>query len=166
MQIRQGGLDTSAVARLLGDHVADMRATSPPESTHTLDLDRLRTPDLTFWSAWDGDQNGWGEGDQGDGGSGEVVGCVALRELDPTHGELKSMRTAPAYRRRGVAVALLATVVEEAVARGYAALSLETGSAEFFAPARAFYARHGFLPCGPFGPYAADDFSVFMTRLL
>jgi putative acetyltransferase len=148
MEIRQGGLDTPEVAALLGEHLDEMRRYSPPESVHALDLDRLRTPDLTFWSVWD---------------AADVLGCGALRELDPTHGELKSMRTAAAHRRRGVAAALLEHLVAEARSRGYARVSLETGSPEAFAPARALYAGYGFRACGPFGPYAADDFSVFMT---
>ena len=148
MEIRLGGLDTPEVAALLAEHVEDMRRYSPPESVHTLDLDRLRTPDLTFWSLWDG---------------AEVLGCAALRELDPTHGELKSMRTSPAHRRRGVAAALLDHVVAEARRRGYGRLSLETGSPAEFAPARTLYAAYGFAPCEAFGPYAADDFSLFMT---
>lgn len=148
MEIRLGGLETPQVRFLLEDHVADMRRYSPPESVHTLDLDRLRTPDLTFWSVWEG---------------ADAIGCGALRELDATHGELKSMRTATGHRRRGVGGALLTHLVEEARRRRYARVSLETGSPQAFAPARAMYARHGFVECGPFEPYAADDFSVFMT---
>ena len=148
MEIRQGGLDTAEVAALLGEHLEEMHRYSPPESVHALDLDRLRTPDLTFWSVWDGS---------------DVLGCGALRELDATHGELKSMRTATAHRRRGVAAALLEHLVAEARSRGYTRVSLETGSPGAFAPARALYAGYGFRACGPFGPYAADDFSVFMT---
>jgi putative acetyltransferase len=148
VDIRQGGLDTPEVAALLAEHVEDMRRYSPPESVHALDLDRLRTPDLTFWSLWEGP---------------EVLGCAALRELDPAHGELKSMRTSSAHRRRGVAAALLDHVVAEARQRGYARLSLETGSPAEFAPARTMYAVYGFTACDAFSPYAADDFSVFMT---
>jgi putative acetyltransferase len=148
VEIRQGGLDTPEVAALLAEHLQEMHQYSPPESVHALDLDRLRTPDLTFWSVWDGPR---------------VLGCGALRELDPTHGELKSMRTASAHRRRGVAAAVLEHLVAEARSRGYTRVSLETGSPEAFAPARALYAGYGFTTCGPFGPYAADDFSVFMT---
>ena len=151
MQIRPGGLDTSQVAALLAEHLDDMHRFSPPESVHALDLDRLRQPDLTFWSLWDGE---------------EVLGCAALRQLDPTHAELKSMRTASAHRRRGVAAALLDHLVAVARERGYSRLSLETGPTEEFAPARALYAGYGFSPCGPFGPYAVDEFSVFMTLTL
>ncbi|MFC8503980.1 GNAT family N-acetyltransferase [Pedococcus sp. NPDC057267] len=148
MEIRLGGLDTPQVRALLEEHVADMRRYSPPESVHTLDVDRLRTPDLTFWSVWDG---------------AEAIGCGALRELDPTHGELKSMRTAAGHRRRGVGAAMLDHLVAEARRRGYERVSLETGSPAPFEPARLLYERHGFVECGPFGPYAADEFSVFMT---
>ncbi|GAA4733306.1 GNAT family N-acetyltransferase [Pedococcus ginsenosidimutans] len=148
MEVRPGGLDTPQVVALLAAHVEDMRRYSPPESVHTLDLDRLRAPDLTFWSAWEGE---------------EVLGCGALRELDPRHGELKSMRTAPEHRGRGVGSLVLEHLVATARSRGYARLSLETGSPDEFAPARRLYARRGFVECGPFGPYAADDFSVFMT---
>lgn len=148
VEVRSGGLDTPAVAALLAAHVADMRRYSPPDSVHTLDLDRLRSPDLTFWGVWDGD---------------EVLGCGALRELDPTHGELKSMRTGPEHRGRGIGTLVLDHLVTQARSRGYARLSLETGSPAEFAPARRLYARRGFRDCGPFGPYAADDFSVFMT---
>ncbi|QGN56946.1 GNAT family N-acetyltransferase [Nostocoides sp. HKS02] len=148
MQIRPGGLDTPQVAALLAEHLDDMYRFSPPESVHALDLDRLRQPGLTFWSLWDGEA---------------VLGCAALRELDPSHAELKSMRTAPAHRRRGVAGALLDHVVAVARNHGYSRLSLETGPTEEFAPARALYAGYGFSPCGPFGPYAVDEFSVFMT---
>ncbi|GAA2168450.1 GNAT family N-acetyltransferase [Pedococcus bigeumensis] len=151
MDIRLGGLETAQVGALLAEHVEDMRRYSPPESVPALDRDRLRTPDLTFWSAWEG---------------AEVLGCAALRELDPTHGELKSMRTAPAHRRRGVAAALLDHVVAEGRRRGYTRLSLETGAPAEFAPARTMYAAYGFTPCGPFGPYVDDEFSVFMTLVL
>jgi putative acetyltransferase len=148
MEIRPGGLDTHQVEALLAEHLDDMHRFSPSESVHALDPGRLRLPDLTFWSLWDGD---------------ELLGFAALRELDPTHAELKSMRTASAHRRRGVAAALLDHVVAAARDRGYSRLSLETGSTEEFAPGLALYAGYGFSPCGPFGPYAVDDFSVFMV---
>ena len=151
MEVRKGGLGTPQVAALLAAHVQDMRRYSPAESVHTLDLDRLSTADLSFWSVWDGD---------------DAVGCGALRELDPHHGELKSMRTAATHRGRGIGTVVLDHLIGEASARGYTRLSLETGSPREFAPARRLYARRGFVECGPFGPYAADDFSVFMTLRL
>lgn len=139
------------IAALLAEHLEEMYATSPAESVHALDLDRLRAPDITFWSAYDGS---------------DLVGCGALKELNPAHGELKSMRTAAAHRGRGIGAALLTHIVGEARARGYRRLSLETGSQAHFAPARVLYAKHGFTVCGPFGDYHDDPCSVFMTREL
>ncbi|UMG92429.1 GNAT family N-acetyltransferase [Nocardioides sp. TF02-7] len=136
------------VLALLEEHLADMRATSPPESIHALDPDALAVPAISFWTLRD---------------DGAVLGTAALKELSPTHGEIKSMRTASGARRRGVAARLLDHVLAEAVARGYERLSLETGSQDFFAPARALYASRGFAPCGPFGEYVLDPNSVFMT---
>ncbi|HEY7222051.1 MAG TPA: GNAT family N-acetyltransferase [Micromonosporaceae bacterium] len=140
------------IAALLAEHLADMRAATPePESRHALDLDGLRAPGITFWSVWDGD---------------DLVGCGALKRLDDTHGELKSMRTIGERRRSGVASALLARIIDEARSQGFARLSLETGSGVFHAPARALYAKFGFVECEPFGDYRRDPNSAFMTRRL
>ncbi|MEM1047504.1 MAG: GNAT family N-acetyltransferase [Pseudomonadota bacterium] len=149
MDIRIDGLDGSEIARLLGEHQALAADDSPPESDHALDIDGLRAPDITVWSAWD---------------DGRIMGCGALRELDPTHAELKSMHTSADYRRRGVAAGLLERILFEARTRGYERVSLETGSSENFAAARAFYTRHGFVQCAPFGDHREDPYSVFMTR--
>jgi len=139
------------VVQLLTDHLADMHATSPPESVHALDVEALVVPAITFWTARR---------------DGALLGCAALKELDATHGEVKSMRTASAARGSGVATALLRRVLDEARRRGYARVSLETGSQDFFAPARRLYTRHGFAECGPFGDYVLDPHSVFFTREL
>lgn len=139
------------VHALLTDHLADMHATSPIESVHALDLDALRAPGVTFWTAWD---------------DATLVGCAALQELAPDHGEIKSMRTADVARGRGIGARLLTFVLDEARLRGYHRLSLETGTQDFFAPARRLYARHGFVDCPPFGSYSVDPNSVFMTREL
>jgi putative acetyltransferase len=144
-------LSGPAVARFLQEHIDAMRAVSPPESMHALDLAGLRRPEITFWTMWDGD---------------DLVGCAALRELDPTHAEIKSMRTAPDRTRQGLASTLLAHLVTEARRRGYARLSLETGSFPFFAAARALYERSGFAYCPPFADYRLDPHSVYMTRAL
>ncbi len=136
------------VVALLEEHLADMRATSPPESVHALDPAGLTGPGLTFWTVRDG---------------AALLGCAALKALDDEHAEVKSMRTASAVRRRGVAAFLLDHVLGCARERGYARISLETGSQEFFAPARTLYATRGFVECGPFGDYAIDPHSVFMT---
>lgn len=143
------------VRRLLEEHLADMYATSPAESVHALDHSALLAPTLTFWTARDDD--------------GALLGCGALSELaagpgvPASHGEIKSMRTATAARGRGVASAVLGTILAEARHRDYRRVSLETGTQDFFAPARRLYARHGFTECGPFGDYALDPHSTFMT---
>ncbi|WP_328474098.1 GNAT family N-acetyltransferase [Actinoplanes sp. NBC_00393] len=135
------------IAALLQEHVDEMRAITPPESKHALDLDGLRQPDVTFWSVYDGD---------------ELVGCGALKELDAATAEVKSMRTAAAAQRRGVASAVLAHLVAAGRDRGYTRLYLETGSAAFFAPARALYEKFGFTYCEPFAGYRPDPNSVHM----
>ncbi|MDB5861966.1 MAG: acetyltransferase-like protein [Ramlibacter sp.] len=152
MQIRRDDLAGPEIRALLEEHLRNMYELSPPESVHALDLAKLRRPDITFWTAWSGD--------------GELLGCGALRELTPTHGEIKSMRTPQALRRRGAGRALLAHIVEEARRRSYERLSLETGAMEAFAPAQKLYESAGFRTCPPFGDYAEDPNSVFMTRLL
>ena len=148
MQIRIDDLRGPEIVALLQTHVAFCRAASPPESAHVLDLDGLRVPEITFWSVWDGP---------------DLIGCGALKELDPTHGEVKSMHTAAKHRGRGVGLAVLRQIVAEARARGYRRLSLETGSMQAFAPARTLYAAFGFVECPPFGSYRLDPNSVFMT---
>jgi putative acetyltransferase len=148
MQIRIDDLTGRDVTDLLQAHLEYCRTSSPPESVHALDLDALRAPGVTFWTAWD---------------AGNLLGCGALTELDPFHGEIKSMHVAARHRGRGVAAALVRHIVTEARARSYRRLSLETGSMKEFAPARALYARCGFIETGPFGDYVPDPNSVFMT---
>ncbi|MEV0462702.1 GNAT family N-acetyltransferase [Nocardia tengchongensis] len=151
MRIEVDDLTGPEVIGLLEAHVTEMLANSPEDSMHALDVAALRKPEITFWSAWDG---------------GELAGCGAIKELDPMHGEIKSMRTTDAYRGRGVASQLLRHILAEAGARGYRRLSLETGSSEFYRPAVRLYERYGFEHCGPFADYAEDPHSVFMTRAL
>lgn len=149
VRIESGGLDRPEVEALLAGHLADMRATSPPESVHALDLTGLQAPGMTFWTAWE---------------DATLLGCGALKQLTADHGEIKSMRTAPEARGRGVASRLLDHILTEARLRGWRRVSLETGSQPFFAPARRLYAKFGFTECPPFGDYTADPHSVFMTR--
>lgn len=136
------------VHALLTAHLDFTAGESPPESRHALDLDSLRVPEISFWSAWDDDG---------------ILGCCALGELDSHHGEIKSMHTAHRYRGKGIAARLLKHVISVAKTRCYNRLSLETGSMDAFAPARALYARHGFVLCGPFANYREDPYSNFMT---
>jgi putative acetyltransferase len=151
MDIHPDDLSGPEIAALLQAHLDTMAVHSPPESRHALDLAGLRRPDVTFWCAWDGPV---------------LMGCGALKQLDATHGEIKSMHTAARFRGRGVAAALLDTILAEARRRGLARLSLETGSMAAFAPARTLYARRGFIECPPFADYRPDPHSTFMTLAL
>lgn len=151
MRIERDDLDREAVHALLREHLANMHELSPPESVHALDLSKLRSPDVTFWTVWDDHV---------------LAGCGALKELTATHGEVKSMRTPRALRRRGAGRAVLTHIVAEARRRGYQRLSLETGSHEAFRPARELYRSFGFEYCGPFADYRPDPNSVFMSLQL
>ena len=148
MKITEGGLNDPGVLALLGEHLRGMADHSPPESIHALDVDGLKAPDITFWTMRDGD---------------EVVGCIALKQLDDRHGEIKSMRTSSVHLRKGVAAALLEHLMAEARRRSYARLSLETGSGAGFDAAHTLYRKYGFEYCGPFADYRDDPFSRFMT---
>jgi putative acetyltransferase len=148
VKITQGGLDDPDVIALLGEHLQGMADHSPPESIHALDVAGLKAPDITFWTMRDGD---------------EVAGCIALKQLDDRHGEIKSMRTSSEHLRKGVAAELLQHVIDEARRRSYGRLSLETGSGPGFEAAYALFSKLGFVECGPFADYREDPFSRFMT---
>ena len=148
MEIREDNVRGTEVLALLKAHLADVARHSPPESVHALGVEALRAPNVTVWTAWD---------------SGELLGCGALKELDPHHGEIKSMRTAEAHLRQGVGTRILEHLLAEARSRSYRRLSLETGSMEAFAPARRLYERFGFEKCPPFADYRPDPYSVYMT---
>ena len=152
MRIVGDDLSGPEIRALLEEHLRSMHSLSPPESVHALDLAKLRQPGISFWTAWDDD--------------GALVACGALKELDPGHGEIKSMRTPESLRRRGAGRAMLAHIVEVARSRDYERLSLETGSSEAFAAAQRLYESFGFTRCGPFGDYVPDPHSVFMTLRL
>ncbi len=151
MRIEVDDLSRPEIHALLREHLSNMHELSPPDSVHALDLAKLRSPDITFWTAWDGSR---------------LLGCGALKELTPTHGEVKSMRTPNELRRRGAGRAILAHIVAEARSRGYRRLSLETGSHAAFGPAQELYRSFGFAVCGAFADYEADPNSVFMSLAL
>lgn len=147
-EIKRDDLTGSEIAALIGEHLQSMFLHSPPESVHALDLDKLKGPDVTFWSVWS---------------QGELAGCGALKELDNGHAEIKSMKTSSDFLRKGVARSMMQYLIEEAQRRGYRRLSLETGSMEVFDPARRLYEAFGFTYCDPFADYTEDPNSVFMT---
>ena len=151
MKIEIDDLSRAEVHALLQEHLDNMHRLSPAESVHALDLDKLRKPDITFWTAWEGSL---------------LLGCGALKQLSRTHGEIKSMRTPAARRRQGAGRAILTHILDVAKHRSYALLSLETGTAAEFRPAHTLYESVGFERCGPFGEYSDDPNSIFMSLRL
>jgi putative acetyltransferase len=151
MKIRIDDLRGAPIAALLKLHLEAMHQHSPPESVHALDLDALRRPGITFWTAWEGS---------------ELMGCGALKQLTTTHAELKSMRTVANQGRKGVARALLRHIEVAARDRGIRQISLETGPHAPFAAALKLYQSEGFVVCGPFADYVLDPCSLFMTKHL
>ena len=151
IEIRTDDLNGDATRRLIAFHLAGMHDTSPPESVHALDIDALRHPSLSVWSAWI---------------DGELAGVGALKALDAGRGEIKSMRVDDRFRGAGVGRALLRHIVDDARRRGMSSLWLETGTTEDFAPAQRLYESEGFAACEPFEDYGPDPFSIFMKRAL
>lgn len=151
MRIVLGDFSDPRIVALLETHFGTMRSTAPPESCHVLPIAEMQVPELTFWAAWDGET---------------LLGVGALKEIDAEHGEIKSMHTAEAGRRRGTGAAILTHIISVARKRGYRRLSLETGAMAFFVPARSLYEKHGFSYCEPFGNYLPDPNSLFMTLAL
>ena len=151
MEIKIDDLSGPEIHALLEEHLESMYALSPPESVHALDIEALRKPEITFWTAWE---------------NGELLGCGALKELDSTHAEIKSMRTSSKHLRKGVAKSIVSRLLEEAQKRRYSRISLETGSEAPFEPARKLYSSFGFIECEPFANYLPDPLSTFMTKEL
>jgi putative acetyltransferase len=151
LRIVEDDLTGVEIAALLRFHLNEVSQWSPAAAVHALPIERLRAPDVTFYGAWAGDA---------------LAGCGALKHLEDSHVEIKSMRAAPEFRRTGVGKAILLHLLAEARIRGYARVSLETGRPEPFLPARRLYEAHGFVECPPFADYVLDDFSICMTRPL
>ncbi|MBN1473926.1 MAG: GNAT family N-acetyltransferase, partial [Syntrophaceae bacterium] len=139
------------IMEFLKEHLFEVSLYLPPESIHVIDIESLQKPNITFWSIWD---------------KSRIVGCGALKELNPKHAEIKSMRIALTHRKKGVASRLLKYIIDEARKRNYSQLSVETGSMDAFLPARRLYMKHGFQYFEPFGEYIEDPNSVFMTIYL
>ncbi|MDM4766225.1 GNAT family N-acetyltransferase [Pelomonas sp. SE-A7] len=151
MDIRLDDLSGPEIRALLEEHLRHMHELSPPESVHALDLSKLRRPEISFWTCWQGS---------------ELLGCGALMQGPAGDGEIKSMRTGQAHRGKGAGRLMLNHILAEARRRGLSRLNLETGSQPAFEPARRLYASAGFQVCGPFGDYEEDPYSVFMTLAL
>ncbi len=151
MELREGGLDDARVGALIDLHLAEARGSTPADNAHALGAAALDRPDISFWAIWEGE---------------ELLGIGALRALDAGHSELKSMRTAPAHLRRGIARAMLAHLVALARARGHARVSLETGTAPMFDAANRMYEAAGFVDCAAYGGYPASPHNRFMTLAL
>lgn len=146
--IRPGDFSDPRVIALIRHHFEKNRAVTPAGSAHVLDISALQRPEIAFFTLWDGE---------------DLLGIGALRDFGDGTGEIKSMRTADHALRRGVAAAMLAHLIGHARTLGLRRLYLETGSFDYFAPARALYARHGFSECPPFAGYHPDPNSTFMT---
>ena len=147
IKIKLDDLSDGKIIALMQEHLVDMHATSPPESVHALDLQALKSPDITFFSAWDND---------------ELAGCVALKRLNALDAELKSMRTVVEHRNKGVGSLLLRHTYAYATAQGFSNISLETGTQDYFMPAHQLYKKFGFVECPPFADYQCDPNSCFM----
>ena len=148
MHIEIDDLTRLRVRKLLEEHLANMHELSPPEQAFALDLTKLRAPDITFWTVWN---------------EGILLGCGALKELSPTHGEIKSMRTPLAARGKGAGRVVLEHIILVARQRGYTRLSLETGTHSAFEPAHSLYRSKGFVESGVFGSYNLTPHNVFMA---
>ena len=151
MLIELDDLSRPQVLSLLEEHLRNMYELSPPEKVFAFDSSKLKAPGITFWTIWEGET---------------LLGCAALKELSVRQGEIKSMRTPSAHRRRGAGRALLAHILEVARSRNYEVLFLETGCHPDFGAARNLYRSAGFQPCGPFGTYRDNSNSVFMSKRL
>jgi len=151
LEIKQDDLTGSAIKALLQEHLTDMYATSPAESVHALDIPSLKTANITFWTIWQQQT---------------LAGCAALNKIDTKHAEIKSMRTAKAFKNQGIASSMLKYLIEHAKQAGFERISLETGSMEYFKPARQLYEKYGFEYCPPFASYDEDVNSVFMSLSL
>ena len=147
MKILPGNFDDPRVRELLRLHLKGMHASSPPGTVYALDLSGLMAPEISFWTAWEGD---------------ELLGCGALKQLSDDSGEIKSIRTFPAHLRKGAAHALLRRMLDLARQRGYRRVSLETGTGDAFEPALALYRAHGFANGPVFADYETSEFNQYL----
>ena len=149
MNIKVGDLSNPEIRALVETHRAEMGTNDNARLSNTLNLDGLKSKDVTFFAVREGET---------------LTGCGAIKELNETHGEIKSMHTVRRFRRRGVSAALLFHMIKLAEERGYTRLSLETNPGSDYKPARKLYERLGFEICGAFGDYEDHKDSIFMTK--
>ena len=147
----EGNFDHPEVNELLKKHFIELRSASPEGSTHVLDISGLKVPSIKFWSLWEEDK---------------LMGCGALKFLDENHGEFKSIRIHDSFRRKGYGTKIINHLINEAKKLNIKRLSIETGSGDFFAPARKLFNNCGFKPCPPFAHYKEDINSLYLTKLL
>ena len=148
MKSIEGNFDNIEVDKLLRKHFIELRSVSPAGSTHVLDIDGLKDSSIKFWSLWENEK---------------LMGCGALKFLNQNHGEFKSIRVANQYRGKGYGQKIIAHLIKEAKELKIKKISIETGSGEFFKPARSLFKNFGFKKCEPFGHYKTDPNSCYMT---
>ena len=146
MKSLENNFDHPEVNNLLTKHFIELRSVSPEGSAHVLDIPGLKTPSIKFWSLWDNNQ---------------LIGCGALKFLDKTHGEFKSIRVADKHRKKGMGEKIISHLITEAKKIGIKRLSIETGAGEFFSPARKLFKKFGFKACKPFAHYKEDPNSCY-----
>ena len=146
MKSIEGNFDNSEVNDLLNKHFLELRSVSPAGSTHVLDIDGLKDQSIKFWSLWEND---------------ELIGCGALKFLDDNHGEFKSIRIADKFRKNGLGTKIIDHLINEAKKLNIKKISVETGSGDFFLPARKLFKKCGFASCKPFAHYKKDPNSCY-----
>ena len=147
----EGNFDNPEVNDLLRKHFIELRAASPEGSAHVLDIPGLKVPSIKFWSLWNNEK---------------LLGCGALKFLDKSHGEFKSIRIHDSFRNKGNGVKIVKHLIEEAKKLKIERLSIETGAGKFFEPARRLFKKCNFKPCGPFAHYKDDINSIYFTKLI
>ena len=151
LKLIEGNFDHSEVNQLLKKHFIELRAASPEGSAHVLDISGLKVPSIKFWSLWKNDQ---------------LMGCGALKFLDKSHGEFKSIRVHNNFRGKGIGIKIIRHLVDEAKKLKINKISIETGAGDFFIPARKLFNNCGFKPCPPFAHYKEDVNSLYLTKYL
>tara|TARA_B100001094_G_scaffold252912_1_gene251094 strand:+ start:1487 stop:1954 length:468 start_codon:yes stop_codon:yes gene_type:complete len=147
----EGNFDHPEVHELLTKHFIELRSASPQGSAHVLDIPGLKVPSIKFWSLWETEK---------------LLGCGALKFLDTSHGEFKSIRVHDNFRNKGNGIKVIKHLIDEAKKLDIKRLSIETGAGKFFEPARKLFKKCNFEPCKPFAHYKKDINSIYLTKLI